>query len=262
MTEREELSGPGRETALGSVFKAPLLAVSMLTRIPVPTLPSVTARDLQHSIAFYPAVGALLGCAVALAAPLLARLGIPGLSGTALVALLALLTGGLHLDGLADLGDALGSGRDRQRMLEIMKDPRIGAHGASTLVITLAAKIALLECAATRLPAGALISTFALSRALAVVPLLLVPPARSSGLAHAVSGAPRGFTLVLVGLQLGMLAWLCGTEPLRLPLLLAALLTSALSYKAFQALGGVTGDVLGALIELAEVCLLLVLLAP
>src|SRR5437016_1160273 len=97
-----------------------LTAFAFLTRLPVGGGPLRDA-DLGRSIAFFPLVGLVLGLV--------------------LTGLASLLTGGLHLDGVADVFDALGGGRgDRQRMLEIMRDSRIGAHGAAALFLLLLAK--------------------------------------------------------------------------------------------------------------------------
>ena len=102
--------------------------------------------DLGRSVGFFPLVGLVLGLgAHGRWPPSLAGSVAPWLVAVLLAALLAALTGGLHLDGVADVFDALGGGRgDRARMLEIMRDSRIGAHGATALTLLLIAKVAAL----------------------------------------------------------------------------------------------------------------------
>lgn len=139
-----------------STALAPLrLAFAFLTRIPLP-VGAVSPPQLGAAVAFFPLVGAALGGFQLLALAALPAALDPVIAGVVLVALAAALTGALHLDGLADVFDGLGGGRgDSQRMLEIMRDPRIGAHGATALVLVLLAKVyASASLAARGLPAG------------------------------------------------------------------------------------------------------------
>src|SRR5678815_1688706 len=121
-------------------MKPLVAAFAFLTRLPVWRGP-LRDEDLGRSVSFFPLVGLVLGLGVTgLAAAVQGHLP-PGL----IAVLLAGLTGGLHLDGVADVFDALGGGRrDRARMLEIMRDSRIGAHGAAALILLLLAKVAAL----------------------------------------------------------------------------------------------------------------------
>src|SRR5262245_55001375 len=120
----------------------PLVAAfAFLTRLPVWAGPLRDA-DLGRSVSFFPLVGLVLGLVLTGLGSLMSGALSPPLAATLLVALLAGMTGGLHLDGVADVFDALGGGRgDRKRMLDIMRDSRIGAHGAAALVLLLLAKI-------------------------------------------------------------------------------------------------------------------------
>jgi adenosylcobinamide-GDP ribazoletransferase len=234
-----------------------LLAFSMLTRLPLHPSGEVTPRHLRLSVMFYPWVGALVGVALWLGALGLAQLHIPLLGGVVLTALLALVTGGLHLDGLADWFDAVGGGRgDRQRMLDIMKDSRIGAHGAVALVLVLFAKCAVLDAAIGTLTPTQWIALPALSR-LAIVPLVAwMKPARDQGLARSVHGASS--TPIVVVAWVPVIALVAGA-PLRagLTALVAALVTSALvGAWAQRRIGGSTGDVYGAALELSELAAL------
>jgi adenosylcobinamide-GDP ribazoletransferase len=238
-------------------LRALLLAVGFATRVPV-RVDKVEVRDLAAAISCFPLLGVAIGALCLGVYELSAAAFGPLLAAVSCVACAALITGGLHLDGLADLFDALGGGRgDRKRMLEIMRDPRVGAHGASALVLVLMAKV----IAVAQLPADArwagLCGAAAIARLMAVWLLFGLPPARTDGLGHDMGA----------GLRAGHMAFATGTflilSVLLGPLLLTAALASVavalgLGWLARARLGGVTGDVCGATIELAELAFLLV----
>ena len=116
----------------------------------------------------------------------------PWLIAVLLAALLAALTGGLHLDGVADVFDALGGGRgDRARMLEIMRDSRIGAHGAAALTLLLIAKVAALAQVAERRDLLALLAFPTIARWLAALLVVFFPYVRAEGLGRAFNGEAR-----------------------------------------------------------------------
>ena len=166
------------------------------------------------------------------------------------VALSAFLTRGLHLDGLADFADGLGGGKTREDALRIMRDPAVGAFGVIALVLVLALKIAAVDALASP---PALVLASALSR-WTVVPLgFFLPYAReSAGLGSTMTAGAGGVelagaTVLAIALsflfpwKLALVSWAAA--------LLASLLVGAI---ARRRLGGTTGDVLGANVELAE----------
>ena len=256
------------------------LAVTLLTVIPWPgsgddaapgdgpgsgTAPSRAAA--AAAMAWAPAVGLLLGVAAA-AVLLLADhpLGAGPLTASVLaVASLALLTRGLHLDGLADLADGLASGKPASAALDIMRRPDIGALGAVTLVLTLLLQVAALSQAESagrgRGPAalnaavvtGRLAITWACRRG--------VPAARPDGLGALVAGSVRpavaaaatAVTLAAVAAAVISATAAGGALGWTLPLAVAAGLGVAFGVQrhAVRRLGGITGDVLGALAEIA-----------
>jgi adenosylcobinamide-GDP ribazoletransferase len=172
------------------------------------------------------------------------------------------LTGGLHLDGLADSADAwVGGLGDRDRTLEILRDPRIGAMGALTLGLILIGKwSALLSLIAADdlLP---VLWVPVLARAQVLLLMLTTPYARPGGMAEqAVACLPRGLAWVLVGLALSLVALadrLAGGWGL--PLLVAGITLILWRRAMVRRLGGFTGDTAGALVELTETAVLLVL---
>ncbi len=232
------------------------LALAFLTRLPIPT-GRAEPDDLAASVRFFPLVGLLLGALLAgLVAILPARLG-PDIVGVLLTGLLALVTGGLHLDGLADVFDAAGGGRgSRERMLEILRDPRIGAHGATALVLALIAKVLLLGgCVARRDTASVLLFPV-VSRA-AIVPLIVgFGPARSEGLARAFHQRV-GIGELAVTAWIAAIAVAAGGARFVAPALAAFAIAGGIGVWMARRLGGLNGDVYGAALELAEIAFLL-----
>jgi len=238
-------------------MRALACAILFLTRIPLPRM-SLDARDIAESAGYFAWVGlliaALLGLASVAALPLFgARLG-----ALVVVALWVAVTGGLHLDGLADAIDGLSGGRgERERTLAIMRDSRIGSHGAVALLLVVLLKWAALE-RALPLASGWLMAPVA-ARYAATLLIARFPYARAAGLGSPFVGADHRRALV-IGAGAPLLAAVV-LGPWSLGLLLVALIGALLvALRMARLLGGLTGDVYGAAIEVAEVCALL--LAP
>ncbi|HEY0478312.1 MAG TPA: adenosylcobinamide-GDP ribazoletransferase [Kofleriaceae bacterium] len=227
------------------------IALGFLTRLPV-AASAVAPRDLGRAVGWFPAVGAVLGALLLAAHGLVAGRLAPGLAALALVALHAAVTGGLHLDGVADVFDALGGGRgQRDRMLAILRDSRIGAHGAVALVILLSAKLLATAEVVTRDAAWALYASPVAAR-WAVVPLVVgFPYARPDGLGKPFHGhAGRRELAAATGIAALAIGWL-GARAL-VPTVSAAAAALAIALWLHRRLGGLTGDVYGAAIEAAE----------
>jgi len=238
-----------------SPFRPFAVALTFLTRTPI-ALRDVREAELGRSIACFPAVGLMLGLVLAVAE----RAGRGYLSceliAVGIVALLALLTGGLHLDGLADVFDGLGGGRgDRARMLAIMRDSRIGAFGAAAMSLALLGKVfATVEL----LRAGATWSLviFPVAARWGVIPLVIFfPYARKEGLGSAFHGHARPVHFAAATfIAAGILA----VAGLRAAVPTAVAFTAAMGIGFWlrRRLGGLTGDVHGAAIELSELTFL------
>jgi adenosylcobinamide-GDP ribazoletransferase len=237
-------------------MKALVAAFAFLTRLPVWRGPLRDA-DLGRSVSFFPLVGLVLGFMLTAVAVALAGSLPPWLTAVLLAALLAILTGGLHLDGVADVFDALGGGRgDRARMLEIMRDSRIGAHGAAALVLLLIAKVAALAELAERRDLLPLLAFGTVARWLTAVLVVSFPYVRAEGLGRAFAGeAGRPQVAVATGIVVVVIALL--GPGLILPAAGAALAVLAFAFWLRRRLGGLTGDVYGAAIELGEVVMLM-----
>ena len=226
--------------------RAVLAAVAFLTLVPVGRA-QLGADDVARGALLFPLVGAGIGALAGLVATGLdGRLGVL-LAAALAVALEALLTGAIHLDGLADTADGLGA-RTRDGALAAMREPAIGAYGAVVLGLDLLVKTAAVAAvAAGPEPVLALAAAFALGRAAPLVLASAFPYAREDeGIGRALAGRPVLAAGVLLGLALAVVLlgarglWLAGG---------AALAVAALALVA-RRLGGVTGDVLGASAEL------------
>ncbi|MDZ4192049.1 MAG: adenosylcobinamide-GDP ribazoletransferase [Pseudomonas sp.] len=235
-----------------------LIALQFLTRLPV-SLPGMpTPEQVGRSLLWYPLVGLMLGLLLWGVHQLLGQT--PALLQAAIVlALWVGLSGGLHLDGLADTADAwVGGFGDRERTLTIMKDPRSGPIAVVVLVLLLLLKFAALF---TLLQAGQGIYLLLLpwlGRSLLPLLLATTPYVRVGGLGQALAEhlPRRRLPWVLGAHALGMLlfGW-----PGLLALATALLLFAWLRRALLQRLGGTTGDTAGALVELAECAALLAL---
>jgi len=213
--------------------------------------------DAGRSIRFFPLVGFVLGIILATVAWLMMRCVSVPVTAVCVTALLAALTGGLHLDGVGDVFDGLSGGHgDRERTLAIMRDSRIGAHGVVAIVLLLLAKV-FVVIAALRSGTWATILMFpAVGRWSATPLIVLFPYAHREGLGrrfhdHASGADVAWATAMTVALILG-----CGARVL-VPAVLACLSALALGVWLHRRLGGLTGDVYGAAIEIAEVVFLI-----
>jgi adenosylcobinamide-GDP ribazoletransferase len=233
-----------------------LVAWRYLTALPVPGSGS---GDPGRAAGWFPVVGLVLGALLA-AAALLAFAVAPSLVAAVLiVALWAFLTGALHLDGLADTADGLGGGFDRETALAIMRDARTGAYGATALVLVLAAKIAALASLHPDLRWRALILAPVLGRLGPLVLARVCPPARAEGAGHAfVRETPR-WAVAGAGLVAALAAVaLAGVWGVMLIALVGGMAVAFGGYLRWR-LGGLTGDCLGALVELTEAASLVTL---
>ncbi|HXV63058.1 MAG TPA: adenosylcobinamide-GDP ribazoletransferase [Vicinamibacteria bacterium] len=222
-----------------------LAAFAFLTRIPIPR--HFDDEDVGRSTVFFPLVGAAIGSVLLL---LWTLAPFPPLLTAALaVTLSAWLTRAMHLDGLADFADGLAGGRTREDVLEIMKDPRVGAFGAVAVALLLAVKVAAIES----LPdARALIVAPALARWASVPVSMGLPYARRDGIGLALS--VHVGSVELIGATLSCVC-LSLVAPPRFVLYSAGAVVLASFFVlaiAWRRLGGITGDVLGANTELAE----------
>jgi adenosylcobinamide-GDP ribazoletransferase len=232
-------------------MKAFLLAVQFLTVAPV-RVKDCDGRDLARSLVFFPLVGLLLGAAIWLVLKTAYMLDFGGFAYAIVpVVLLAAFTGGLHLDGLADTADALASGKNKEGMLEIMRDPRCGALGVVALVCCLLLKIAFLASIPLMYRGKALMLVCVSGRWPLVLLMYVFPYARAEGKAMAYTRGINGKILLSAGavaLACSLVAGIKGALVLAAVSLAVVLFNKMIKNK----IGGITGDTLGASAELAE----------
>ena len=239
-------------------WRALAIALQFLTRLPAPLRGDIEPQDWGRSLVWYPAAGLLIGLLLQGLLWLLPA-NLPPLLGAAiLVALWTWLSGALHLDGLADCADAwVGGMGDRGRTLAIMKDPSCGPMAAVVLVLALVLKVAAVM-ALLMASAGYIWLLPMLARALVAPAFLTTPYVRpaglGSGLKEQLSGPAAGWSLAASGLLLIL------ALPLAQAMIWLVLLVALFWWwrrAVIKRLGGFTGDCTGALIELAELLLLL-----
>jgi adenosylcobinamide-GDP ribazoletransferase len=233
-------------------------AVQFLTRVPVRT---PTAIAHERLVPWFPIVGALIGVFVGAVAVGLAELVPSTVAATCAVVTGLLVTGAFHEDGLADVADAFGGGVTRERRFEILKDSRHGTYGVAALagsIVVRAASAAAITSSAS-LFAG-FVAAHTLGRAASVAAMGVLPPAAPSGLGidHSRNLRPAPTTIgVVSGLAVTFVAlgWWAG------PLLAAAVAgTAVVGWLAMRKIGGVVGDVLGAIEQVVE-CLVLIVVS-
>jgi len=242
-----------------------LQAFSFLTILPVGHPSLSEGKELARSMAFFPLVGLIIGFILALGYYLFSFLFSGALVLWLTIGLLALLTRGLHLDGFADTMDGLGSGGPREKILEVMRDSRIGAFGVIGLILLIGAKYLALDQIPTPSIPYTLILMAVMGRNAMVLVCYRSPYARSEG------GLAKPFTENLGGREMTLsLATAFGIALLVMGIkgvvvfLLIGLFSLVYRYFFIRKLHGVTGDILGAANELAELLclLLLVILEP
>ena len=234
-------------------------AVSFLTVLPVANPDGGAGERLGRY--YFPAVGALVGLAAGAVFVLTTAIATPLLAAAAAVAALTLLTGALHLDGLADSADGLLARGDATRRLEVMRDPRLGTYGVATLVTALVLQVAALAAMPPARALVALVVAGAVSRLAALYVIAFVPYVRPEGLGMVASAASRRGFDFLVAAVITLLACALDWRRAAVSLVAAAACTLTIVAIARRRIGGATGDVCGATVELGQLATLLVFAA-
>jgi len=239
------------------------IATAFFTRLPLPTagvrfgVDEDGAGSLASASRAFPLVGAGVGLVAAAGFAAASWLGLPSLvSALAALGISALITGGLHEDGLADTADGFGGAADRVEKLRLMRDSRTGTYGVLALIFSVALRAALLA-AAPAAAFGALIAAGALSRAVLPGIMAWVGPARADGLGAA-AGRPDKLSVgigagIAAAVAVAAVGWAAGIAAC----LLAAAAAVGVAAMARAHVGGFTGDVLGATQQVAEGAVLL-----
>jgi adenosylcobinamide-GDP ribazoletransferase len=231
-----------------------LTAFNLMTTLPLPASKDWQAGDSGRASVWYPFVGLVIGGLTWLTWMGTMRLFPAPVAGILTLIVWVALTGGLHLDGLADCCDGLLASTTIERRLEIMKDPRLGTFGGIGLVLTLLLKAAILSTLTTQSALGILLAA-SLAR-WCILPAGLLPLARPSGMgADFKAGFCPWFIAVsaIIPLGLAIIFGIRGIISLAVGLIAAAMILRL----AKSRIGGVTGDVFGMTVEVVEVVSLL-----
>jgi len=238
------------------------LAVGLLTRVPMPHPVAATTEDLARAQRVFPLVGALIGLVVGLVDRCLLAMSVPALAAAVLaLGAGAALTGALHEDGLADVGDGFGGGHDKSAKLAIMRDSRLGTYGMIVLLVGFMARASALASMPLTAILPALVAAHALGRAAIPVLAANMPFAREDGLGKS-AGRPdqaSAITAAIIGI---LIAWLCvPVTDMLLAVLVGLVGAAAIAALAWRQIGGVTGDVFGAVEQVIETAVLVMIAA-
>lgn len=253
---------PLSESNLKKEIKIFLTALSFYTRVPVGNIKGWSEDMLNKSTRYFPIIGIIVGGAAAIVFWGLSMFFPVSIAVMLSMVISILFTGAFHEDGFADFCDGFGGGYTPARILEIMKDSRIGTYGSIGLLMMLAIKfLTLIHIEATRIPL-ILISAHAVSR---IFPVLLIYTSKYARLDASSKTKPVGkadstfsllFAIVTGGLSLVLLGWQ------EVIICLAVLMVVTFFFRNYitRILDGYTGDVLGALQQLCEVFFYLAIL--
>lgn len=260
---------------LGGIALELFLALQFLTRIPIKIKGHVEELNLARAMSFFPLVGIIIGIMSA-GVYMVSQLLFPGsVSDFFVLAFIVLITGNMHLDGLMDTADGIFSGKPRDKMLEIMKDSRVGSHGLAAGVLALLGRFILMGNLSQDVKIFALIAAPLAGRWAQVFGAWKYPYARESGgtggftkmvgvreFAAASTLSVMSLFVLLILCFLGRipsLSMIISQTIIKGIALITVILIFALSLTGYIAgrLGGLTGDTYGAVSEIVELVILM-----
>lgn len=232
-------------------MKRLILMLQFLTKLPLPFEIDAKEEDFSKGIIYFPIVGLIIG---GLMAGL--YIGLSALTNIMIASVLVIvfeifITGGLHLDGLADTFDGLYSYRDKDRMLEIMKDSRVGTNGVLILIVNIVLKMVLLVSIEPEMVPKLLLLMPVVSRLMVVLLSAISKYARNNGMGGFFIGKTTKLQLIIT-IVLVLVMHLIYLEGLFL-FGMIIILTLIYRYHVYTKIDGITGDVLGAVVEMSEV---------
>lgn len=246
----------------GGVLRGIYLSVVFLTRLPAPGWPDAARTPLAGAMWAFPIAGVIVATVAGIAYAICAELGCdPLVSAFVAIGAGIVVTGGLHEDGLADLADGAWGASEPGARLAIMSDSRIGAFGTLALILSVGIRAAALGALGQPLYVlGALVAAAALSRAAMPIVMAVLRPAKSAGLG-ATAGTPSTATWT-AGLGLALLIALVAAPGGFLSAVVGVAAAAAfVAWFARRMIGGYTGDVLGAVQQVAEAAALALIAA-
>ena len=238
-----------------------LVAVTFLTRLPMPGGLDHFEGRLARAARYFPLVGVLIGAIAGVTYFVAHQFVTPLLAAALALTASLLVTGALHEDGLADTCDGLGGAPDSDRALEIMRDSHIGTYGAAALVMSLGLRSVALSSFGATDGLIALVVAHALSRAMLPAVLTSTNYVRSQGLALSVAGGVRGAE-AMIALLLALVVAMTAGLAAGLIAVAAGIVGAGITLVwVLRRLGGYTGDTLGAIQQVSEISVLIALSA-
>jgi adenosylcobinamide-GDP ribazoletransferase len=233
------------------------VACGFLTRVPVGDVSRAGAKevDIAKAVPWFPVVGLFIGGVAGVGYVGALEFFSPTVAAALAVAVTMLVTGAFHHDGLADIADAFGGGWDVEQRMTILKDSRLGTYGTAALALALITEVAALSQLGAREGLATLIVAHTLSRSIALAAMLLSPTAGDGmGAAYVQRLSPLTVT---VGIMFGVLvtAFLSPKFPL-VTIGAASAVAVAVVALAIRKIGGITGDVLGAVAVLSSLAVI------
>ena len=234
-----------------------LVAFQFLTRLPVSRV-SYEPDSLSRSAKFFPVVGLVIGGGASVLRGILATHLNRALTALLILTFLVVVTGGLHEDGLADTADAFGGGWNRQQVLTILRDSRIGSYGGLALVLSLLARFLLLSILPANRFTAFVVSAHVLCRWTALPLSYFLPPARQDDGQGARIALKTSSRSLITGtlLSLAIVLYLM-RGAFWIPVLVAIMISAGSGLYYFRRIGGVTGDCFGATNQLTEIAVYL-----
>jgi len=243
-------------------MQAFLIALQFLTRIPVRINTQWNDQNIAYSLLYYPLVGLLMGGFLILLAKLISGRVDEMLAAALILGAWVMLGGGLHLDGLADSADAwCGSHGNKQRALDIMKDPQSGPIAVVVLVLLLLIKFSALHVFLKRADFGLLLIPLVIGRCVPVVLFLTTPYVRDQGLGSAMANyLPRRYAWIVLFITAVITVLWLGLIKAVVVIVMSLFVLWWLRRLMLKYLDGMTGDTIGAAIEIVEAFVLCVVI--
>lgn len=240
--------------------------IQFMTRIPIP-VDTGFDEDFHKSIIYFPIVGLVLGICYMLVARLGLVLFNPYITAVLVLASEVILTGGLHLDGLGDSFDGLYSYRDKEKILEIMKDSRLGTNGLLAIVIVFLLKVGFLNSLLEQNILWPILTMPVVARSMQVIACYRTKTPREKGMGNIFIGKVStsyliGVITLMLGINLGSIYLMEGQILYAneiITLLIMAVGVKLFVKSVYKKIDGITGDILGCICELSELVYLMII---
>lgn len=236
-----------------------ITCLEFLTRIRFSKRDNWTKEDFSRSVPYFPLVGLVIGCFLALCNYGLLEMQVsPFLRASLLLLAEIIITGGLMYDGFMDTADGVFSARDKERMLEIMKDSCVGSNAVLAVIVLILLKVAVYLDTPGDLLTPALVAMCVATRTFMVLLIVDFPYARKEGIGHLFKMYAKPYYTYIAFVLGAILIYMCGLKFLAVAGLSLVMLLIIAKFLVRQ-LGGLTGDTYGALTETGNLLFLLIM---